>query len=114
MNHTSTKDPSRKRVMKGSHEDSGRWVRCWNCGFPIDLTKLQVYERGEGKSYQEIVGVSGPVDPSNRFLTMEVINMADVLMKLDASGSTTTDYYTPKKVLVKSGCPQCGTHNLSK
>lgn len=110
MNHTSTKRTSRK--MKGSHEDSGRWIRCWNCGFPIDLTKLHVSKQGNGKSYQDAMVPSEPSDPNSKLLTTETVNMVDVLIQTGADGEAITDYYTPRKVTVTSGCPFCGTHNL--
>jgi hypothetical protein len=110
VNHTSTKRTSRK--MKGSHEDSGRWIKCWNCGFPIDLTKLHVSKQGDGKSYSDAKTPSEPCGTKDITLTIETVNMADVLIKTGADGNPITDYYTPRLCTVTSGCPCCGTHNL--
>lgn len=102
----------RSRKMKGSNEDSGRWIRCQNCGFPIDLTKLHVSKGGDGRSYQDAMVPSEPSDPDNNILTFDTVNMADVLIATGSDGNAITDYYTPRVVTVTSGCPMCGTHNL--
>jgi hypothetical protein len=105
----------RSQRLRGSFEDSNRWIKCWNCGFTIDLTKVSIGGRGgievRDFSYenQDIVD-SG--DPNNILLTLDTLNMEGVILEDGADGSAITDYYTPRIAVAVRGCPCCGCTNL--
>lgn len=105
----STKRTSRR--MKGSEEDRNKWFRCWNCGFPYDASKVSTGDRSN-ISHEDFSVPSETTEPELKVLLIEKINTTGTMMLNGASGSAITDYYTPRKAVVSSGCPFCGTRNL--
>jgi hypothetical protein len=105
----------RSKEVFGSFEDSGKYIRCWNCGFLVDTTR-NISGRGSGKQYEDFspseteVNSSGDADKIT--LTIDTISMEGVILENGADGNPITDYYTPRKVVVYGGCPFCGTKNL--
>jgi hypothetical protein len=105
----------RSQRLEGSFEDSGRWIRCWNCGFINDLSKLSL--TGESGisvrdfSYEnQDLADSG--DPNNITLTLDQLDMEGVVLENGPDGSAVTDYYTPRIPVAVRGCAFCGCGNL--
>lgn len=102
------------RRMKGSEEDKNRWIRCKNCNFPIDTSKVSM---GDGSGITitdsiktDSVRLSG--EPKQTMMSIEKINTAGTMM-IDNTGGDTTQYlYTPRLATATSGCPFCGCRNL--
>jgi len=103
-----SKTPRHKRSERvpGSFEDSGKWIKCWNCGFTINLDRLKA-SSGSGIIIEDAYAYSDPP-------TMISLDTgADLpLILLKPSGTPETDYYTPRKSYSVAGCPFCGCTNL--
>jgi hypothetical protein len=119
----------------GKQGDSNRWVRCWNCGFPIDLTPtvLGVDDSSESESVQvedfdyseqsRIMRGSDPY-PGNRFdrpalsegdyatPSLDTLNMVGTVIQLGIDGKADSFTYTPRQVTIIRGCPLCGNDNI--
>jgi hypothetical protein len=108
MSRYATKRTSRR--MKGSEEDKNKWYKCWNCGFPYDSSKVSTGDRSN-ISHEDCY-IPSETEPENKILFIEKINMAGTLMLNGADGNPITDYYTPRKAVVTSGCAFCGCRNL--
>ena len=118
MNPTSTKSGRSRQVPAGRHgkdynEDAGRFIRCWNCGFVIDMRRLRLPSDGSGVSHYESVlpsmgvGDRGYSAPDSIISTMDYVNMVGLLM-LDAAFYE----YVPRGAYAVNGCPFCGCTNL--
>jgi hypothetical protein len=111
-----TRLPKRKRTirLKGSFEDKGKYIRCWNCGFIVDTDRdLGDPERSgcyqtDATVYAQTLGMGG----SNVESTLDGLDMIGVLIQNDNTGSPITSYYTPRLPEVSKGCPLCGCSNL--
>ncbi len=62
--YSETKLPKQKRSisMRGERDDTGKWWRCWNCGFPcnVDRDALDTSEHaGTGIVYATYVDNDG-------------------------------------------------------
>jgi len=124
----------RSRRLKGTHEDSGRWVKCWHCGFPVDTTRVSLGP-GNGVGHVDFPRASvwdndtdnevsytdatmpgedivSSGDPMTTVAVLDGLAMAGVVIENGADGEPITDYYTPRKAVVHSGCPFCGCRNL--
>lgn len=108
--------PHRKRTihLSGSFEDRGKWIRCWNCGFIVNV------DRDLGDPEQPGVEITDAIVQAQTLemggtapnCSMDNLDMVGTLIKQDASGTAITDYYTPRLAEVSRGCPFCGTNNL--
>lgn len=103
------------RRLKGSEEDSGKWYKCWNCGFPFDITKVSTGS-GNSKSYADVpADYLAPVssgDPKAVKLYLDTYDTVGCLILNKSDGDPETAYYTPRVVTVTGGCPMCGCRNL--
>jgi hypothetical protein len=102
----------RSQVIPGRFEDQNRWIRCWNCGFPID-TKRDNLESGNSYLFQDdpIPSEISDNDPRNRIITIDVIGELGVSMQIDGSGNSLPTE-TARIDIYTGGCPFCRTHNL--
>lgn len=108
--------PHRKRTihLSGSFEDRGKWIRCWNCGFIVNV------DRDLGDPEQSGVEITDAIVQAQTLemggtapnCSMDNLDMVGILIKQDASGTAITDYYTPRLASGGRGCPFCSTNNL--
>ena len=110
----------RSRQVWGAFEDTGVYMRCWNCNFIFNRDRDAQGgggdDQGDGRQFTDAISVSEyGADPLGR---IEIDNnpnqhMLDaVLIQEDGSGNPIEPLYTPRKVDVSGGCPFCGTRNL--
>lgn len=107
--------PREKRTIRihGSFEDSGRYQRCWNCGFVVDMTRIG----GSGNGGATTVSYSIPSmiesGKGDKVLSiaMDTLNALGVLMENGPSGDPRE---VPEHVMseIVAGCPSCGCSNL--
>jgi len=113
MSRLSRKKPSRR--VKGSFEDGGKWLRCWNCGFHLDITKVST-GTGSGIVHREFSDIPmSPVssgDPKLVQLYLDTFSTVGGVIQNGADSEPITDYYLPRKPVAIGGCPFCGTKNL--
>lgn len=106
----------RTRRVKGSEEDAGKWVRCQNCGFILDITKVST-GTGSGIVHEEFADIPmSPVssgDPKLVQLYLDTFSTVGGVIQNGADSEPITDYYLPRKAVAVSGCPFCGCKNLS-
>ena len=108
--------PHRKRTihLSGSFEDRNKWIRCWNCGFIVNV------DRDLGDPEQSGVEITDAIVQAQTLemggtapnCSMDNLDMVGTLIKEDASGTAITDYYTPRLAQVSRNCPFCGCGNL--
>ena len=97
-------------------DDSGIWIRCWNCGFPINTTTTNLNTDADGVQcvdfpYEEPTKTRrGTTDYTTA--TLDSLDMVGVALQTGPDGNPITGYYTPRKVDIVSGCPFCGTNHL--
>lgn len=99
----------RSQKMYGAFEDSGKWYKCWSCGFRFDISKTSTGS-GKGTSCEDF-----PIeDMENTFhssLGADMLGIAGTIIENGADGDPITSYYTPRKATVTGGCPFCGCKN---
>jgi hypothetical protein len=126
--------PKHKRSEKlyGSYEDSNKYIKCWNCGFILDITRIIT---GDGNGVQPIdatpscsVPIQSPaisgglgnttvsyVSPvfseSGGLLTINEISADYVLLQEDGGGDPLPTI-TPRLPQAVQGCSFCGCKNL--
>jgi len=83
--HHCERKKSSKQLI-GSWEDTGKWIKCFNCGFHVDMTKVSTGD-GNGLSYE----------------------LFETVITAPYSVSEPLNIYKSTSV---SGCPFCGTRNL--
>jgi hypothetical protein len=101
----------RSERLDGSFEDSNKWIKCWNCGFVNDLTKVTLGE-GSGIEVTEIVVPYDPYVSGDVRITLDTLTMVGVLLENGPDGNPITDYYTPRIAKAVRGCKMCGCQNL--
>ena len=105
--------PKRKKTipLKGSLEDSGRYFKCWNCGFICDANRDKI---GPGDGTTQLdkpdIAFGGFGSGDKLSITMIVDDMFTIL-KNDGQGNPIVKYehnQYPKSI---GGCPLCGSKN---
>lgn len=114
---------SRKRVayLPGTGEDRNRYVRCWNCGFTVDLNQ---YVGGDASGIQVTEYVTDSVigtEAAQQYLLEngeiniesynEIPDEIGTIIETGPDGEEVTDYYTPRFAEAVGGCPFCGCRN---
>ena len=105
------KKKARAIPIRGKGADSGKWYKCWHCGFlcNIDRDDDSGYKAGVRHStYIHPNGESGSI--SDRTIVLRQPFFYHVLMKSDAAGQPETIRHDFISSVVK-GCPFCGTTN---
>jgi len=108
----------RKRTIRlpGDFEETNQFVRCWNCGYTVDLsTDVGSPDRTGNYETDAVIpsqNVPGSGDQLTIMSTLETFNMVGVALELGADGNPITEYYTPRVASVSRGCPLCGINNL--
>ena len=103
----------RKRTVTipGSFEDSGKWLRCWNCGFPVNVDRDLGGSTDQSGNYETEVyldAVSPAGSGDSPIIGMDTLGMVGPIIENGADDEPITDYYTPRIPLVSHGCPLCG------
>lgn len=107
--------PKRKRTIAkpGAESDTGKYFKCWNCGFTCNTDRDVFGDSGSNESPLSFKIV--PTVPTSSIFGQSSQLVLDsgegVLMKLDATGAvarTDKHNYAP---LITIGCPLCGTLN---
>ena len=108
--------PKRKRriAVPGSFEDTGKYIRCWNCGFIINVDRdMGDPERTGNYETDMIVAAQSPVGSGDDIqLGLDTLSMVGVLLIDGPDGNPVTDFYTPRIPQVARGCPLCGCTSL--
>ena len=107
--------PRHRRSVRlpGSEEDRGRYIKCWNCGFVVDLSKNL---GNSGASGIQVTDFPNPTDTA--FVGGECFAQWKYPFRLGSvgknglTGGVDTYQYTPRKAEAVSGCPLCGCTNL--
>ncbi len=104
----------RRIAVPGSFEDKGKYIRCWNCGFIVNVERdLGDTERDGVHIVDSVSGASNPSDSGvSPTLGLDTLSSAGVLLENDSADDAVTDYYTARLPEVISGCPFCGCTNL--
>ena len=114
--------PKKKRVRKlfGSQEDTGKFFKCWNCGF-INSTERNVGFDGNGILVTDYIENSSydTIQKFNPYITdlQKIMIGLDsikgfVMIKNGLDGNPITTYYTQRKVESVKGCAFCGITNI--
>lgn len=119
--------PRKGITIPASGEETGRWIRCWNCGFPINTDRgMEGSSEAEDFDYSEVnltMRGSNPL-PGNRFNrpalvegdyntgTVDLFGSMGTAIQLDPDGNADPFTYTPRKVVITGGCPFCGSTNI--
>lgn len=108
--------PTRKRRISvpGSFEDKNKYIRCWNCGFIVNVDRDLGDNERTGNYETDAIVASQPRTGSglSTYIQLDKINMVGYIIINGADGNPVTDYYTPRNPLVSMGCPFCGVTNL--
>ena len=116
----------RSRRVWGAEEDTGRFLKCWNCGFLIDTHLGLSTGDGSGLSYGDRALYTDRIRPSaDRYFPSDLRGGVTqlywdnpfILGTIPKNGMDGTpasvSTYTPRLVDVAPGCcPLCGTRNL--
>jgi hypothetical protein len=108
--------PKRRRriTLRGSFEDKGKYIRCWNCGVTLNVDRdLGNPERSgnyetDAYVYAQTLNYGG----KNPISTLDELGAIGVVLELDHNSDEITDYYTPRLPQVAQGCWFCGCTNL--
>jgi hypothetical protein len=104
----------RSKYVPGSFEDSNKYVRCWNCGFIIDLSTVEATGNTDGNVFTDFVIAQDTYEIQNPIMSellVDMIGHESVLVNVDAQGLPIATY-TPRESIAYRGCPLCGTTNL--
>ncbi len=107
--------PRRKRriPVPGSFEDTNKYIRCWNCGFIVNVDRdLGDSERTGNYETDVIIPAQPPEGSGSTTITIDQLNMVGLIIENGLDGNAITDYYTPRNALVSRGCKFCGVTNL--
>jgi hypothetical protein len=108
-----------KRRIKvwGVDDDTGKYIRCWRCGFIVDTTKSLGNPDRNGivlldfpVPYTDAPGMEGYDNASYSQATLDFFGGLGVIGTAVEEG--VTDYYTPRESIAAQGCPMCGLTNF--
>jgi len=98
--------PRQKRTIRvyGEGTDSGKYYRCWNCGFICNVERDSLGDRPSTTGYGGIVYV--PYGAPADIAAVNVHNNGEII-NIITTGSRGYGYLP----VVEAGCPLCGTLN---
>jgi hypothetical protein len=100
--------------LRGSFEDNGKYIRCWNCGFIVNIDR-DLGDAEHSGNYETDVSIQAQglaMGGTNPVSIMEELDTIGTIIENGADGNPITDYYTPRLPEVSRGCPFCGCVNL--
>ena len=110
--------PRRRRIkVWGVDEDTGKWQRCWNCGFMVNVDRdmgnpdrsgIQLYDN----PHADVGGPPHQPGINDQLYVMATIDAPTGLMGSTAVDPNVTSYYTPRESRAVAGCKFCGCTNL--
>jgi len=113
---TTTRLHSRKRTiaLPGTGEDSGKWIRCWNCGYIVNVERDMGDTERSGNYEADFPFEALPPSyyGTEPVIVLETLNQVGTVILNGPDGEPITDYYTPRVPLVSHGCPLCGCANV--
>lgn len=115
--HYSThRTPKRARRISipGSFEDKGKYLRCWNCGFIVDVDRDCGDSERSGNYETDFTIEAGPLKGSGStpYMELDGLNMIGTMIINGPNGDPITDYYTPRLPQSSRGCKFCGVTNF--
>lgn len=106
----------RKRKIKvwGVDEDTGKYIRCWNCGFIVNVDRDLGDPDRNGTVFSDVVMADLPPPHREGYDDQQYVTaMSDTLdMKSTLIDPAQDIQYTPRLSTVVRGCPLCGCTNL--
>ena len=113
---------SRTIPVKGSGDDSGKYFRCWNCGFVCDVRRDELGGRNSvgGISHEVYEETNSTIFPDgaehgvnedgHALSTLSVLGKGLISLKqgMDGSSQGIDKVWVP---VITGGCPMCGTRN---
>lgn len=91
----------------------GKYFRCPNCGFILDMDRTSTPERANIAITDEYVYSDLSTMPdADKICTMETPGMIGNAMKLMQDGNPQDVYYTARSYSPNAGCAFCGQVNL--
>lgn len=111
--------PRQKKTiyLRGADEDRNKWIRCWNCGFIVNVDRDLGDPEHSGIQVSDAAIEANPPfgtgDVNNTLSILENFDMVGLSLKNDApDGTATTTIYTPRISEAVRGCKFCGCCNL--
>ena len=105
---------ARSQVQPGTFEDSGRWFKCWNCGFVFDINKIGGNPDQDSRYQTEAIypAYSPTLCGDSLAILIDGVlpDETGTLMELGPDG-TPREIYSTKVHHVANGCPSCGCAN---
>ncbi len=112
--HVQQRLPKRKITipLPGDLEDSGRYYRCWNCGFINDIQRNRVGD-GDGTTQLDApeiaTGAWGTDDPLSKTI---VLDDMFTILENGKDGNPITTYRHNNYPQIIGGCSLCGSKNF--
>lgn len=109
--------PLKGNNIRGNGEDSGKYYRCWNCGFTVDSTRDSIggEHSGSGDNHLDFHEPAfGAKDTSDDLNSLSVLggDIGHFEVALENVGDGTTEKIRHDfKSDMTGGCPMCGTYN---
>lgn len=112
--HVQQRLPKRKRTipLKGDLEDSGRYYRCWRCGFINNIERNKV---GDGNGTTQLdspdiaMGGFGTGDPLSVHI---ILDDMFTILENGSDGNPITTYRHNNYSQIIGGCSLCGSKNF--
>ena len=111
--HVQQRLPKRKRTipLQGDLEDSGRYYRCWNCGFINDIERNQVGD-GDGTTQLDAPEIAmGSILTDDVLSGVIILDDMFTLLENGSDGNPVTTYRHNNYLKVIGGCSLCGSRN---
>ncbi len=108
--------PKKKRRIKvwGVDEDTGKFIRCWNCGFIVNTERDLGDPENSGIVLQDVVipdlpppHMEGVDDTQYTQMTLDTLDQIGTMVDPNVKA-----YYTPRASISIRGCSLCGCTNL--
>ncbi len=109
--------PLKGNLYRGDGLDANRYYRCWNCGFICNTERDalgDIDSRAGTSALTYYLQSYGSADRSSESSSLCVLGGSHLfyhtVLELGADGQPKPVYH-PKKAVITSGCPFCGTLN---
>lgn len=99
--------------LKGKGEDSGKWFRCWNCGFTCNIDREDSSGSTAGDNHLDFSSPAlGFVEngDTDRMIVLDGFSFYHTILEHVADGTAETIVHEHITNVTK-GCPFCGTTN---
>jgi hypothetical protein len=104
--------PATDRTSGRDRIDSGRYYRCWNCGFICDVDLNALSEQGNGSYPEAYTDAASETGAYGGYGSPIITIDGDTLPKSDADGNPVTVVH--KFEAGGTGCPLCFTRSWKK